>query len=349
MKKKGSYLAHTLSVRGALGRVLFSSTPWSGFLEQARFQRSLFYCACRRYRERDALKLGLIAWATTCAGLPESGEHMMDAHWSEKLEELLQSWERLYQNGFLYSASQLCRDGSSDFIERLQGRIDQRKAEIDEQRKREIEDALDRWQEECDEGRDCTAKDLCPDWPDERLKVLERRIATRREKQERVLSMLDENNEADGNTSVFKPGSQVLDLDYKFEKLLGEGGFGQAWLAKNDNTGRQAVFKFCSKEALHALKNETELLKRIREELQEDERFKDRFVQMLESHLKESPHYVMYEYIPEGDLRKYMRTFGRCFNPIESSEIIFQLAETMALVHTLPDPVIHRDSNRKTF
>jgi serine/threonine protein kinase len=87
--------------------------------------------------------------------------------------------------------------------------------------------------------------------------------------------------------------------------------------------------------------------KTLAKDKQLEQRFKDGFVQMLGTHLVNSPYYVEYEYMPEGNLKEYMKNFrekhGRCFTPIEATEIILQLAEKMALPHTLPDFIVHRD------
>ena len=66
--------------------------------------------------------------------------------------------------------------------------------------------------------------------------------------------------------------------------------------------------------------------KTLAKDKQLEQRFKDGFVQMLGTHLVNSPYYVEYEYMPEGNLKEYMKNFrekhGRCFTPIEATEII---------------------------
>ena len=112
-------------------------------------------------------------------------------------------------------------------------------------------------------------------------------------------------------------------MDYKFEKLLGEGGFGQAWLVSSTHMTNQVVFKFCSPRALVTLKNEAKLQKTLLEQIQkgcaqEPERFAG-FVKILDTHLDFGPYYyVRYEFVPGGNLREYMKNFGRCFRPFEA-------------------------------
>jgi len=255
---------------------------------------------------------------------------MLDKHWSEELEKLLEQWELLYRQGFDQCAQQLFRNGTSEFLQLLQEQIDQHREE-------NFEEARDQWLDEFDEGKDHTARDLRPNWPEKQLKVLDERIAVCRVAQRKVQPMRDDNDEVED----FKVGGTVPgNPDCTFIKLLGAGGFGQAWLAHNERMHKDVVFKFCSPRALTSLKNETELLARI-DKLSNDERFKDAFVQMLATHIGGQPHYVTYEFIPGGNLRQYMK--GRCLKPFEASEVILDLAEKVALIHALPDPIVHRD------
>ena len=92
-----------------------------------------------------------------------------------KNKVLVERWEAMYRQGSNVSAGKLYEQGEEDFLADLQDLIDRRKAEIDDEREKqreiELDDALDRWQENHDEGIDRSAKDLCPDWPEEWLKI----------------------------------------------------------------------------------------------------------------------------------------------------------------------------------
>lgn len=207
-----------------------------------------------------------------------------------------------------------------------------------------VEAILDYWEEEYEEGRDHTVEELCSRWPKEWLDIVNERVAACRAALEGISEMMDENDEVETTNDVFEAGKKVPGTDYTFEKKLGEGGYGQAWLVRNPHMAQPCVFKFCSPQNVDALKNEAELLKHIQKECADaPERFAG-FVKILGTHVRTGPHYyVEYEYVPEGNLRQYMEKLGRPFSPFEAAEIILQLANIMAVAHTLSRPIIHRD------
>ena len=92
---------------------------------------------------------------------------MLDGYWLQKVEELLKNWESLYRQDFDQSAQQLFRDGTPEFLQLLQERIDQRRSEMEWEEA--VEAMLDDWQAEYDEGRDHTIQELCPRWPEKWL------------------------------------------------------------------------------------------------------------------------------------------------------------------------------------
>lgn len=126
---------------------------------------------------------------------------MLDENWSRKLDNLLQQWETLYRQGSDFSAQRLAPDGTGEFLDLLQERTDQRRKDIEWEQEESLQAALDGWQEQYDDGIDRSARQLCPDWSEQRVKVLDERIAARRAVQERVQAMFDDKevNEAEGS------------------------------------------------------------------------------------------------------------------------------------------------------
>ena len=121
---------------------------------------------------------------------------------------------------------QLFRDGTSEFLRLLQERIDQ-------QREENIEEARDEWLDGFEQGKDRTARDLRPNWPEKQLKVLDERIAVCRAVQRKVQPMLDENDdEVEGSKLGFEAGP-LPGEDYVLEKFIDSGAFGEVWQVKN--------------------------------------------------------------------------------------------------------------------
>jgi TPR repeat protein len=252
------------------------------------------------------------------------------------------TWESKYLQGEDSTARRLCsKDDSEGFILSLQKEIDQRREEIAS----DVEETLDRWQDEYDDGNDYSAEKFCSGKPEEWLQFLEKAIAARRTALQKVQFMCNDDDEVEGCVPAFEAGSKVPGADYDFVEHLGGGGFGQAWLVKSRRMDWQLVFKFCSPSNLISLKNEAELARQMMQQIQKDDPKRlDGFVRMLETHLDTGPYYyVEYEYVPRGNLRRYMKAMGRPFRPFEAAEIVLQIADIMAVAHTLPVPIIHRD------
>ena len=214
---------------------------------------------------------------------------------------------------------------------------------MDQQHDKEIDDALVEWQEQFEEGRDLQARDLRPNWTADRLNALEQRIAVRRESLRRVQPMFDDNDEVKGSVLGFVPGQVVPGTDYELEEFLGRGGFGEVWKARKQGPKHEKVaLKFCNSERVaKTLLRESDLLARIRRDVDHPG-----FVRLLETHLKNPPYFLAYEYIPGGDFRRLLskrKATKGPFSPQEAATIMQHLAGIVAFAHGLNGPIVHRD------
>jgi serine/threonine-protein kinase len=83
------------------------------------------------------------------------------------------------------------------------------------------------------------------------------------------------------------------------ESKLGEGGFGEVWLARHAKTGEQRVFKFCFEaEHLRSLRREVTLFRLLKEELGE----RHDIARVLDWSFDEPPYYLESEYATGGSL-----------------------------------------------
>jgi serine/threonine protein kinase len=132
---------------------------------------------------------------------------------------------------------------------------------------------------------------------------------------------------------------------------LAIGGFGEVWTARNDslkNTLR--VFKFCLDPVSqkHFFENEVENIELVQNELVDH----PNIVKLLEAHLKKGDDlWLQYEYIPGGDLGKWIATWPDDTSERANSAVrtAITLADTLELCHNSivvdgkKKMVIHRD------
>ncbi|MEM1207003.1 MAG: protein kinase [Acidobacteriota bacterium] len=112
---------------------------------------------------------------------------------------------------------------------------------------------------------------------------------------------------------------------YTLQRHLGRGAFGEVWLARDDNTGRQVAVKFFSRAGLdwELLQREVaKLLKVVAER---------RIVQLLKVGWDaETPYYVM-EYLEGGSLQD--RIAERTLTVAEATDFFRQLTEALVYLH----------------
>jgi serine/threonine protein kinase len=142
----------------------------------------------------------------------------------------------------------------------------------------------------------------------------------------------------------FRPGDSIPAYDYRLERMLGQGGFGEVWLATNPRRPRQAprALKFCLDEEMRAsLERETELLDRI-----EDASEHPHIVRLLQTALSAEPPFLVYEYVSGGDLTVWLAAQqegrpGARPDPEAVREVLRQMADALAFAHA--QGIVHRD------
>jgi tetratricopeptide (TPR) repeat protein len=141
-----------------------------------------------------------------------------------------------------------------------------------------------------------------------------------------------------GDHPAFKP-------DWELEQLLGVGGFGEVWKARNPLMSYRppVALKFCLDDcAAKVLRNEAAVLERVMREGKHPG-----IVQLLDTHLKAETPCLEYEYVDGGDLTGLIQEWHRARGgptPHQAAKMVSQLAEVVGFAHRLkPDPIVHRD------
>jgi WD40 repeat protein len=123
-------------------------------------------------------------------------------------------------------------------------------------------------------------------------------------------------------------------------KLLGEGGFGEVWLAENRSTREPRVFKFCFDPLrLRSFKRELLLFRLIRESLG----LRRDIATLYEVQLENPPFFLESEYCPGGGLKQWLeRRLQRGTVPLSQRiEIVARVARALAGAHSVG--IIHKD------
>jgi tetratricopeptide (TPR) repeat protein len=143
----------------------------------------------------------------------------------------------------------------------------------------------------------------------------------------------------------FKPGDRPLPgVDWELEQLLGVGGFGEVWMAKNPHlhSAEPVALKFClDATAARVLRNEAVVLDRVMRQGRHPG-----IVQLLRTYLSAETPCLEYEFVEGGDLTGLIQEWHRAENgptPQQSARVMLRLAETVGFVHRLTPPIVHRD------
>jgi len=124
------------------------------------------------------------------------------------------------------------------------------------------------------------------------------------------------------------------------ESKLGEGGFGEVWVARHDRTKELRVFKFCfDATRLTSFKRELTLFKLLREALGK----REDIAGLLEVELDQPPFYLESEYVAGGNLHDWAVVSGRLAAlPLdERLRLVAEIARAVSAAHSVG--IIHKD------
>ena len=128
--------------------------------------------------------------------------------------------------------------------------------------------------------------------------------------------------------------------NWVLREKLGEGGFGEAWLAANRKTGEERTFKFCmDAERLGALRREVSVFRLMREILGN----RDDIARILDWQFDEAPYFLEAEWSEDGNFIEWAeRQGGLDQAPLGTRlELIAQLGEALGAAHSVG--VLHKD------
>ncbi|HEX8680506.1 MAG TPA: protein kinase, partial [Chthoniobacterales bacterium] len=132
------------------------------------------------------------------------------------------------------------------------------------------------------------------------------------------------------------PGQLVPNTRWRLDLPLGEGGFGEVWLARHEELKQERVFKFCfNAERARSLKREVTLFRVLRERVGSH----PNIVGIHDVFFDQPPYYVVMEYVEGSSLAEWP---GANTAPLASKlEIVAQIADALQAAHDAG--VIHRD------
>lgn len=127
---------------------------------------------------------------------------------------------------------------------------------------------------------------------------------------------------------------------WRLRRKLGEGGFGEVWLAAHDHSGLQRVLKFCYEaERLRALQREATLFRLLKTTLGE----RQDIVRIIDWNFEKAPYFLEIEHTESGSLPEWADLRGGLDHvPLALRlEIVAQMAEALAAAHSVG--VLHKD------
>jgi formylglycine-generating enzyme required for sulfatase activity len=141
----------------------------------------------------------------------------------------------------------------------------------------------------------------------------------------------------------YQPGDRPNGIgDWELEELLGVGGFGEVWRARNPHLNDPVALKFClDDKAAQWLRHEAALLGRVMAQGRHPG-----IVPLLDTYLNGDPPCLKYQYVPGGDLSGLIAQWRQAPPPDhigECTRVIHELAEIVAFAHQLKPPIVHRD------
>jgi formylglycine-generating enzyme required for sulfatase activity len=142
----------------------------------------------------------------------------------------------------------------------------------------------------------------------------------------------------------FKPGDQPLPgIDWELEELLGAGGFGEVWKARNPHFDAvpAVALKFCLDPAARdrLLRHEAAILNQVMRQGTHPG-----IVQLRHTYLSANPPCLEYEYVAGGDLAGVIQDWQHDPpGPDRVARLMVDLASIVAFAHRRSPPIVHRD------
>ena len=144
----------------------------------------------------------------------------------------------------------------------------------------------------------------------------------------------------------FRPGDRPAGVgDWELVELLGAGGFGEVWKARNPHFDGvpPVALKFCTHPGARdrLLRHEAGVLNRVMLGGAHPG-----IARLEHTYLGADPPCLAYEYVAGGDLAALVReraAAGAPLRPGEAASIVLRLAEAVGSAHRLSPPVVHRD------
>jgi|GEM_PF-3410482 len=141
----------------------------------------------------------------------------------------------------------------------------------------------------------------------------------------------------------FKPNDPVPGLaSWRLEKPLGVGGFGEVWLARHSSASSLCrAVKFCHGQQARDLIHESGLINRVMAGGKHQN-----IVPLVDVSLQGDTPWLMYEYIPGGDLAELIRRWQKSDREKRVQAALFALRQLCAAVghfHRATPAIVHRD------